>query len=334
MSHIHPNARTTPAVRAAIALSAEPSGVLAKRYGVSTETMRKWRRRGVEDCQDHSAHPKHLRWRACEEERAIVCELRRRTGFALDDLTFPLRHVLPHLNRDAVYRILKAEGLGRLPPPPSTKPVKEVKAVKEDDLGFLHIDIKHLPKLQVIGGEPRKRSLYVAIDRASRRVHLAVKDEETEACATAFLKEAVATLPVTITHVLTGRGSCFTADAFEAACRALAIEHRKTKPYTPKTNGMVERFNGRIGREVLVMCIGTHQTLECLLKGYNLAYNARRQRVLNGRSPDEVVSERLKARPELINPTYRPPDPCSLTKTKIAAQLKVFSAKEVSQPDS
>ncbi len=120
------------------------------------------------------------------------------------------------------------------------------------------IDIKHLPKLQVIGGEPRKCYLYVAIDRASRRVHLAVKDEETEACATAFLKEAVATVPFTITHVLTDRGSCF---------------------------------------------------------------------------PDEVVSERLKARPELTNTTYRPPDPCSLTKTKIAAQLKVFRAKEVSQPD-
>ena len=82
------------------------------------------------------------------------------------------------------------------------------------------------------------------------------------------------------------------------------------------------------------MCIGTHLTLECLLKGYNLAYNARRQRVLDGRSSDEVVSERLTARPELTNPTYRPPDPCSLTKTKIAAQLKVFSAKEVSQPDT
>jgi hypothetical protein len=32
------------------------------------------------------------------------------------DLTFVASHLLPHLNRDAVYRILKAEGLGRLPP--------------------------------------------------------------------------------------------------------------------------------------------------------------------------------------------------------------------------
>ncbi len=46
MLQIHPNARTTPAVRAEIARSAEPSGVLARRYGVSAETVRKWRKRG------------------------------------------------------------------------------------------------------------------------------------------------------------------------------------------------------------------------------------------------------------------------------------------------
>jgi hypothetical protein len=48
--------------------------------------------------------------------RAIVCALRRSTGFPLDDLTFVVTHFLPHLNRDALYRILKAEGLGRLLP--------------------------------------------------------------------------------------------------------------------------------------------------------------------------------------------------------------------------
>ncbi|TWA83172.1 hypothetical protein FBZ83_106355 [Azospirillum brasilense] len=141
MHQIHPNARTTPVVRAAIAATTEPSSVLAKRYGVSTETIRKWRKRGPEDVQDHSSRPQHLRWRATEEKRAIVCELRRSTGFPLDDLTFTLRHFLPHLNRDAIYRILKAEGLGRLPTPPTTTPNKSTKKFKAYDLGFLHIDI-------------------------------------------------------------------------------------------------------------------------------------------------------------------------------------------------
>jgi transposase-like protein len=57
MLSIHPQARTTPAVRREITRSAEPAGVLAKRFGVSTETIRKWRKRGTEDCQDLAAGP-------------------------------------------------------------------------------------------------------------------------------------------------------------------------------------------------------------------------------------------------------------------------------------
>jgi transposase len=116
MLSIHPNARTTPAVRAEIARSGEPTSALAERYRVSTETIRKWRKRGVADCRDRSSRPHKLPWKASDEERAVVCALRRATGFPLDDLTFIITHFLPHLNRDAVYRILRAEGLGRLPP--------------------------------------------------------------------------------------------------------------------------------------------------------------------------------------------------------------------------
>ena len=145
MLQIHPNARTTPAVRAEIARSGEPTGVLAKRFGVSTETIRKWRKRGPEDCLDHSAKPHKLPWKATDEERAVVCALRQATNFALDDLTFTVTHFLPHLNRDSVWRILRAEGLSRRPPPPSARPKRGEGEFRHYDLGFVHIDIKHLP---------------------------------------------------------------------------------------------------------------------------------------------------------------------------------------------
>lgn len=329
MHAIHPNARTTPAVRAEIARSVEPTGVLARRFGVSTETIRKWRQRGPADCQDRSARPHKLPWKASEEERAIVCALRRATGFALDDLTFVVTHFLPHLNRDAVYRILKAEGLNRLPP--STRARKPHGVFKDYDLGFVHLDVKHLPKLRDKAGVTRKRFLYVAIDRCSRFVHLAVKDDETTASAVAFLQEALRALPFKVTHVLTDRGSCFVADAFEAACRRLKVEHRTTRPYTPKTNGMVERFNGRVQREVLGITIYNHADLEVLLHGFNRAYNARRQRVLGAISPDEAVRRRLEAKPRLASRRYEPPaDPCIMPK----AMMIVEAAKDVSHPDS
>ena len=202
---------------------------------------------------------------------------------------------------------------------------------QDDDLGFVHVDVKHLPKLRDRDGVTRKRSLSVAIDRCSRFVHLAVKDDETERSAVAFLKEAIRAFPFQVTHVLTDRGSCFTADGFEAACRSLGVEHRKTRPYTPCTNGMVERFNGRVQREVLGITIHSHADLEILLQGFNQAYNARRQRVLGGRSPEAVARERLTAGPERANPTHHPPrDPGVLSK----ALHVIAHAKDVSHPDS
>jgi transposase InsO family protein len=330
MPQIHPNARTTPVTRAEIARSHGPSGALARRYGVSTETIRKWRKRGPRDCLDRSARPHKLPWKATEEERAIVCALRRATNFALDDLTFVVTHFLPHLNRDSVWRILRAEGLSRRPPPSSDRPKRGQGRFRDDDLGFVPIDIKHLPKLQTADGERRKRYLYVAIDRRSRSVHLAVKDDETTKSAIAFLREAAAAFPFRLTHVLTDNGSCFTP-AFAKACAELGAEYRHTRPYSPQTNGMAERFNGRVGSEVLGITIWSHQDLEQVLRGFNAASNARRQRVLDGKTPDQIVAERLKARRKLADAKpHGRAGPDDITTARFIAE----AAKEVSQPDS
>ena len=143
------------------------------------------------------------------------------------------------------------------------------------------------------------------------------------------LREAAAAFTFRPTHVLTDRGSCFTTGAFSKACAALGAQHRTTKPYTPQTNGMAERFNGRIEREVLTITVGSHRDLERLLKGCNQAYNARPQRVLKGRSPDEVTRARLAEEPKLANPRHKPPDPGVMAE----AMRTVQSAKEVSRPD-
>ena len=84
--------------------------------------------------------------------------------------------------------------------------------------------------------------------------------------------------------MLTDNGSRLTP-AVEKACAQLGAEYRHTRRRTPQTNGMVERFNGRIGSEVLGITIYSHRDLEQLRRGFNAAYNARRQRVLSGRTP-------------------------------------------------
>ncbi len=130
--------------------------------------------------------------------------------------------------------------------------------------------------------------------------------------------------------MLTDNGSCFTP-AFARTCAELGAEYRHTRSRTPQTNGMVERFNGRIGSEVLGITIYSHRDLEQLLLGFNAAYNDRRQRVLNGRTPNQVVAKRLKARRRLARskPEGRP-GPNDITGARLIAE----AAKEVSQPDS
>ncbi len=131
--------------------------------------------------------------------------------------------------------------------------------------------------------------------------------------------------------MLTDRGSCFTADDFERACAKIKAVHRTTRPYTPQTNGMVERFNGRIASEVLGINVAGHADLEILLTGFNRAYNRRRQRVLQGRSPCQKVEERIGLMPSLANPLYKPVAPDDLM-TKVDDVL--YYANDVSQPDS
>ena len=94
---------------------------------------------------------------------------------------------------------------------------------------------------------------------------------------------------------------------------------------------MVERFNGRIVSEVLAIIVYSHDQLEQLLRGFNAAYNARRQRVLEGQTPNQVVAERLTAKPALAKakPSGRA-GPGDIIKARLIAE----SAKEVSQPDS
>lgn len=53
----HKNARTTPAVRREIAQGSEPASVLAARYGITEQTVYKWKKRRVFTDRSHTAHP-------------------------------------------------------------------------------------------------------------------------------------------------------------------------------------------------------------------------------------------------------------------------------------
>ncbi|WP_231363696.1 hypothetical protein [Verrucomicrobium sp. 3C] len=92
-------------------------------------------------------------------------------------------------------------------------------------------------------------------------VFLAVKRAKTPEAARSFLHALAKAAPVKIQTILTDNGKEFTdrvfgqepkdatgSHEFDALCQALGIERRLTKPKSPRPDGMVERFNGRLAQ--------------------------------------------------------------------------------------
>ena len=329
MVQIHPNARTTPAVRAEIARSTEPSGVLAQRYSVSTETIRKWRKRGPADCLDRPATPHKLPWKANDEERAVVCALRCATNFALDDPTFVVTHFLPHLNRDSIWRILRAEGLNRRAPPPSDRPRRGQGRFRDYDLGFIHIDIKHLPKLQTANGERQ------ALPLRRHRPALALRPpgrqgRRDRAQRPGFPQGSSRRLSLPLHPCADRQRQLFHAPLCSGLHRPRRrAPHHQTPLSADERHGRALQWPGQ------QRGAGHHHLLPSEarqpLRGFNAAYNARRQRVLEGKTPDQVVVERIKARRKLTRgePEGRA-GPADITEVRAIAE----PAKDLSPPDS
>jgi transposase-like protein len=54
--HLHKQATTTPKVRAAIQASEEPAPRLAERFGITEQTVYKWRKRDSVEDRSHTPH--------------------------------------------------------------------------------------------------------------------------------------------------------------------------------------------------------------------------------------------------------------------------------------
>ena len=82
--------------------------------------------------------------------------------------------------------------------------------------------------------------------------------DQSDASSVDFLRRVAKAAPFKIAKLLSDNGSQFTDrftsktkepsgdHAFDLQCKAQGIEHRLAPPRHPQTNGMVERFNGRI----------------------------------------------------------------------------------------
>ena len=85
----------------------------------------------------------------------------------------------------------------------------------------------------------------MAVDDHSRVAVGEILPDERQGTAVGFLRRTVRglrRLGVRVAAVMTDNGSCYKSHRFAEACRRLGLRHLRTRRYTPRTNGKVERF--------------------------------------------------------------------------------------------
>lgn len=307
---LHKKATTTPAIREYIRACGKPVKALARELGLSVATVRKWR--GRESSEDASHRPHTMQTTLSPAQEALVVELRRTVLLSLDDLTAVTRaHIHPGASRAAVGRLLKREGVSRLADlvPAEEGEAKPKKSFKDYAPGYLHIDLKELPRMP---DEADKSYLCVAIDRASRWVYFEILPDKTAQGAKSFLERLAAACPFKIEKILTDNGKEFTdrftaqgereptgRHPFDQGCRALGAEHRLIPPYRPQTNGMVERFNGRVAEILNSTRFRAAAELATALGHYQRLYNEQiPQRALGHLCPLQALKAWREKEPE------------------------------------
>ncbi|WP_374538831.1 IS481 family transposase [Chitinimonas taiwanensis] len=307
---LHKQARTTPAIRAEIQAATGTHVELAKRYNVSVSTILKWRNRESVEDRSHTAH--RLQTRLLPAQEAIAVELRKTLKLGLDDLLVVVREFLnPQVSRSGLDRCLRRHGVGSLRDlEPSTPSAVNHKPFKHYEPGYVHVDVKYLPQMP---DETARRYLFVAIDRATRWVFVQIRPHKTAASARSFLSALSKTAPFRLRSLLTDNGSEFTdrlfnkqkqasgAHEFDRLCAALGIEHRLTKPRHPQTNGMVERFNGRIAEILATHRFQSGEDLAATIERYVWLYNQHLpQLALQHQTPLQAMKHWQRDRPELF----------------------------------
>lgn len=307
----HANAKTNNHIRQELICSLSSPKALADKYSISQTTVRKWRNRS--HTADARSTPITINYALNDLDKEVIRVVRTLTWCSLDELTETITSSIDKANRSNVYRTLQSFGINTIPEAKKA----EAKKFKAYEPGYLHVDVTYLPKIDGI-----KHYLFVAIDRATRLLYFKVYERKTANNAVTFLSECNNFFPFRITHILTDNGLEFTDKfargnkkpsgnhSFDKKCKGLDIEHRLTAPFTPKTNGMVERANGIIkDATIKANTYGNPGEMKRDLNQFLVFYNLNRRhhslrKELKVKTPLDAVKYWFNIKPEIfkINP--------------------------------
>jgi transposase InsO family protein len=302
---VHENARTTPRSRMLMIERLEAGwkvNAVAAAFGIDQRTVRKWRERyrqeGQAGLMDRSSRPHASPWRLSETVESAIETLRRQR------LSGPAIARRLHRAVSTVGKVLRRRGLGRLGALDPRAAVVRYERQRPGEL--IHLDTKKLGRIDGIGhritGDRRGQSgrrargegigweaLHIAIDDASRLAYTEILPDEKKTSATAFLERALVFFErhgVSVERVMTDNGAAYKSHLFRQTLAAKAIRHKRTKPYTPRTNGKAERFIQTSLREwIYASPFETSDQRAAAMPAWLCDYNSKRPHAALGGKP-------------------------------------------------
>jgi transposase InsO family protein len=228
------------------------------------EWVRRWRQASPEDrvslacLAERSSRPHRSPERVPAAEAERICELRRRTGWSPRRLADEPEIARPH---STVHQVLRRGGCSR-PDPAERPPIVRYQWPCPGQL--LHMDVKKLGKFRAPGhavtGDRAQRSRRVGweyvhsiVDDCSRLAYSEIHDDERAATVVGFTGRALDWLldhGIVTERLMTDNAFTYTHNkALRELLHERAIDHLRTRPYTPRTNGKVERYQQTLQRE-------------------------------------------------------------------------------------
>ena len=313
---MHANARLTEWGRQELVRRMEagtPAATVARQMNVSRDTVYKWWRRAQADpggqwWVDRSSRPLRSPARTRRKVERKILSLRRNKKLGPARIAGRLE-----MAPSTVHAVLARNQVSRLAwiDRPTGRVIRRYEHKRPGDL--VHVDVKKLGKVppgggwrahgrEVVRGQHHRTKVgycfvHSAVDDHSRLAYSEIHDDEKAATVTAFTRRA---LDFFLDHGIVAE-RLMTDNAFtyvhnrslRALLRARAIDHLRTRPHTPRTNGKVERYQQTLQREwAYAMEYASSQARRASLPHWVRHYNERRTHsALGNRPPLDRVRE-------------------------------------------
>jgi transposase InsO family protein len=266
----HRNAPLTPNGRRRLVALVEEEGLTLQAAAAACNVAKstahtwvsRWREAGEEQRQDlscladRSSRPHRSPKMLSEADQERCLEVRRRTGWGPRLVASEVG--IPHAT---VHRALRRRGCSRRP----REPRAAVRRYEWPCPGnLLHIDTKRHARFvepgHAVTGKRTERSrgagwefVHTLVDDCSRLAYSEIHDNERAATVTAFTRRALDWFlerGIVTERLLSDNAWVYVKNkGLRQLLGDRAIEHWRTKPYSPQTNGKVERLQQTMDRE-------------------------------------------------------------------------------------